>query len=1058
MKKLFFVCMASFLLFALSSCKPPVPSSPTEKVTITVTQATGGTISLSGSGVPADISAAFEIAKGSELSVTLKAKNPEQKAASLKIGDTEYTTANDDGDDPCIIVKKCKVETVLEISGTISDKGKFTVTVIQPTDGKISVTENANELSGNKLENILEGTKLSVTLEAKEGYEVNFLKINGETFEDKQDGKIVHTFTLAENVSVSGGVSKPINQAAPTLKTLTIDGKSISFNSSSIDCGETMKESVSVECTTSNDANVIFDPALNSEKWNLNPNTVNTLKITLKDKMAPTLVNEYTVSLTQYQEHKVSVSQPANGTIAVFEKGKQLAETELEKVRHGTALTFIVQPAPGWEVKGWNGAEKNSSDPNQATATITEDITVTCTLQKKQCTISFVTPANATLSAEKNEKPFTIGENAEYGDIIKFTVKPENGFWIREWNAVFDDGTKAPFESGGSEEEEYIRLKITGNTTVSVTLEKTIKPEVVMSPEYTASCKIGVGESPYEWDYHSPFLKIFKGDTCCITVSPRPGYELDSVKVGGTEYTKQNSQGEIVIKEYTVGSALTITITASKTLEKMLNDVKVTPRVVDENTDKISLIGEGITWKAKPEGIINTDTDLGKVTHPESPTVVTLTATAEKNGATKEKTFSVTVAGTSGVNDDQAILDALVLPSNFDGGIYDLDILPNTAGNGITWKSSDPRCAIYTDHRTGEEKLKVVPDFREYTLLFTATLGSATKDFPVTINKVEKIDHGDSLCEITENTIKVTYYEGGKIVGGSKYSYALGNESDITIQQTHAYIPDKNEWYDYDKAKKLMTDFFSKPFNDLKGLEGKANVTLSELKEAVVPLVQQQGPSLSLGSQGIEVTDEEFYEDLHQEGAFEVSYTDFMAKTDSEQTEILKKAIDFMRTYLAKMYNLPAEASWDEIIPKASSDWVEEKLESFIAKPIDGTYEFFISPTGTIGLWTNSKYNSEKPWYEQAGSYSYTASSMGPVDFIELSTHRVNISINGKYKTYKGTWNSAFTHCNYHDPSDPSKNFEIDISNDKNGTIKAKFSGSVDGTYALTFSPRPLLY
>ena len=385
MKKLFFVCMASFLLFALSSCKPPVSpppkddgkKSPVEKVTVTVTQPTDGTITLSGSGVSADYSTPFEVAKGTELTVTLKANKPEQKADSLKIGDTEYTTANDDGDDPCIIVKKCKVETALEISGTITDKKKFTVTVTQPEHGKISVTENASELSGSKLEHILEGTKLCVTLEAYEGYEVNFLKINGKTYKDTQDGKIVHTFALAENVSVSGGVSKPINQEAPTLKTLTIDGKSISFDSSSIDCGETPKESVSVECTTNNDADVVFDPALNGNIWTLTPNTVNTLKITLQDKTTPTLVNEYTVSLTQYQEHKVSVTQPTGGAITVFENEEQLADTDLEKVRHGTALTFTVQPAPGWEVTDWSGADQNSSDPTQAA-----DITVTCTLQK----------------------------------------------------------------------------------------------------------------------------------------------------------------------------------------------------------------------------------------------------------------------------------------------------------------------------------------------------------------------------------------------------------------------------------------------------------------------------------------------------------------------------------------------------------------------------------------------------------------------------------------------------------------------------------------------------
>ena len=792
---------------------------------------------------------------------------------------------------------------------------------------------------------------------------------------------------------------------------------------------------------------------------NLNPNTVNTLKITLKDKMAPTLVNEYTVSLTQYQEHKVSVSQPANGTIAVFEKGKQLAETELEKVRHGTALTFIVQPAPGWEVKGWNGAEKNSSDPNQATATITAGVTVTCTLQKKQCTISFENPENGTISAKKNGESFMSGQKVEYGDTIEFEVEPDPGFWIREWNAVFDDGTKVAIDVYG---KKSIQFKLTGDTTVSVTLEKTIKPEVVMSPEYAAFCKIGVGESPYEWDYfNKELLKIFKGDTCRITVSPIPGYELDSVKVGDTEYTKQNSQGEIVIKEYTVGSALKITITASKTLDGILNDAKVTPLVVEKATTKISLIGEGITWEASPDGIINTTpgADFGKVLNrPLTTKSVTLTATAEKNGATKEKTFSVTVAGTNGANDDQAILDALVLPSKFDGGIYDLDRLPNTADNRITWTSSDPRFRIYTDPQTAEKKLKVFPDFRDHPLTLMATLGSATESFDVTVNKVEKIDHGDSLCEITENTIKVTYYKGGKMVRGCQYSYTLGNESDITIQQTHAYIPDSNgsgNWYGSKEAKKLMTDFFSKPFKELKELEGKANVTLRELKEAFVPLVQQAGPSLS---QGIEVTDEEFYESLRDEGLFEISYTDFMAKTASEKTKLLKKAINVMRRFFATMCQLPPNTSWDEIISKAPSDWVEKKLEAFFDKPINGTYKFLVSPAGTTGLVVEAKYNSEKPWYEQGGSYSYTASSMGPVDSIELSTHRVNISINGKYKTYKGTWNSAFTHCNYHDPSDPSKNFEIDISNDKNGTIKAKFSGSVDGTYALTFSPRPLLY
>lgn len=1053
MKKLFFVCMASFLLFALSSCNPPVSPPPkgdgqklpVEKVKVTVTQPTDGTIKISGSGVPADISTPFEVAKGSELTVTFKANKPEQKAASLKIGDKKYTTANDDGQDPCIIVKKYKVETSLAISGTITDKGKFTVTVTQAEHGKISVTENENELSGNKLENILEGTKLSVTLKADEGYEVNFLKINAETFKDKQDGKIVHTFALAENVSVSGGVSKPINPEASTLKTLTIDGKSISFDSSSIDCGETTKESVSVKCTTSNEADIIFDPELNGNIWTLTPNEVNTLKITLKDKTDATRVNEYTVSLTQYQEHKVSVSQPTGGTIAVFEKGRQLSDTDLEKVRDGTALTFTVQPAPGWEVKNWSDAEQNSSDPTQATATIKADITVTCTLQKKQCTISFEPPENGTISAtKKNGESFMSGKKAEYGDIIKFTVKPDPGFWIREWNAVFDDGTKVAIDVYG---KKSIQFKLTGNTTVSVTLEKTVTPTVTIIPDDgAASCEIGIIKDG-GISYSSP-LVIVKGQTCRITVKPKDGYELGRVEINGVKQGEKDSRGHIAF-DYAPTDDFTITITAQKTLDGILNDAKVTPLVVEKATTKISLIGEGITWKASPDEIITTTpgADFGKVTHPESRTVVTLTATAEKNGKTKEKTFSVTVMGTSGASDDLAILDALVLPSKFDGGIYDLAILPNTGDNRITWESNDPRFTIYTETYTGEEKLKVVPDFKEYTLRLTATLGNDTKNFDVTVNKVEMIDNGDRLCKITDTKIEITHSYNGKIINGNRYLYKSPGGNKITIQKTQRYIPGSTGgWYDYNGAKTLMINRYNSCFRSLKELAGKESFTLAELKAALDVPVFDLPPI-------VEMTEELFYGEMVQHFTA-VPYTDFTAKTPSEQTALLKTTIDVYRQMATTLLpDLDETASWDQLIKK-TPDLVKKMLGSF--ETIAGTYEFSFDHDEKLSLTTRAEYKSGEPWYKQHGSYH--ADDGGSGTSIELSPDYVSIGHGGNMSPMLSVkWDSAFTHCIYHDPDDPSKNFKVTITDNNDDTITATFSGSESGDYTLTFEGDSLL-
>lgn len=958
----------------------------------------------------------------------------------LKIGDKKYTTANDDGQDPCIIVKKCKVETSLAISGTITDKGKFTVTVTQAEHGKISVTENENELSGNKLENILEGTKLSVTLKADEGYEVNFLKINAETFKDKQDGKIVHTFALAENVSVSGGVSKPINPEAPTLKTLTIDGKSISFDSSSIDCGETTKESVSVECTPSNEADIIFDPELNGNIWTLTPNEVNTLKITLHDKMPPTLVNEYTVSLTQYQEHKVSVSQPTGGTIAVFEKGRQLSNTDLEKVRHGTALTFTVQPAPGLEVKNWSGAEQNLSDPTQATATITADVTVTCTLQKKQYTIRFENPENGTLSATKNWDPFTSGEKAEYGDTIRFTVTPAGGFKVLEWN-VLVDGKKTPFFA-----YRVVELTVTGNTTVSVTLEKTVTPTVEIIPVAGASCEIGIIKDG-GISYSSP-LVIVKGQTCRITVKPKDGYELDRVEINGVKQGEKDSRGHIAF-DYAPTDDFTITITAQKTLDGILNDAKVTPLVVEKATTKISLIGEGITWKASPDGIINTDTDFGKVTHPESTTVVTLTATAEKNGKTKEKTFSVTVMGTSGASDDQAVLDALTLPSKFDGGIYDLAILPNTGDNRITWESNDPRFTIYTETYTGEEKLKVVPDFKDHPLTLTATLGNDTKNFEVTVNKVEELsaDYLNYRCTITDTKIEITHSYNGKIFNGNRYSYTLDGGNKITIQKTQRYIPGSTGgWYDYDGAKTLMIARHSSCFRSLKELAGNESFTLAELKAALDVPVFDLPPI-------VEMTEELFYGKMVQHFT-EVSYTDFTAKTPSEQTALLKTTIDVYRQMVATFLpDLDETASWDQLIEK-TPDLVKKMLGSF--EKIAGTYEFSFDPVEKLSLTTRAEYKNGEPWYKQHGSYRIDDGGSGT--FIELSPDYVFIGHGGMMSPRRsGKWDSAFTHCIYHDPDDPSKNFKVAITDNNDDTIQAEFSGSESGAYTLTFKGNSLL-
>ena len=170
---------------------------------------------------------------------------------------------------------------------------------------------------------------------------------------------------------------------------------------------------------------------------------------------------------TPSSKYKVTFSvDGSNGNLTAAVDGKTITSgTEVEK---GKKVTFTAAPHTGYKVKGWtlDGKAMNGTD-NSYQLKIEKAVTVKVSFEAIPPTKYTVT-LNQTEHGKVTASPEIpadgkVGENTE----ITFTAEPEAGYRVNTWPV----SPRSAIKSGGGKGDATATVKITADTTVSVSFE-----------------------------------------------------------------------------------------------------------------------------------------------------------------------------------------------------------------------------------------------------------------------------------------------------------------------------------------------------------------------------------------------------------------------------------------------------------------------------------------------------------------------------------------------------------------------------------------------------------
>ena len=350
--------------------------------------------------------------------------------------------------------------------------------------------------------------------------------------------------TTAEKFTVSFSV----NGEHGVLTAKTADGTNISTGNS-IEKGKTViftaKPAAHYEVDTWSIVEGAFEAGTGSSgnttaKVKINTNI--TVKVSFKASVLPVV---FTVN-------------GENGTLtAKTEDGTEVNTGN--SVTYGKTVIFTAEPHAGYMVSSWAGITPPTPNAERVTHKVTDSITITVAFKPIPPVLYTVTmnpSEHGSISANPAlAKDNKIAQNTE----IEFTAIPTAGYTVDKWE--ISGGTLL---SGGKLGNATANVKITTDTTVSVTFSEVIKYPVhfsVSTSNGTLKAKNGNTEL-------NTGDTVEHGKTVIFTVIPDTGYELEKWTVNGSDVLDNT--------ENTYSLAISAATTVSVSLKKKTYQITFT--------------------------------------------------------------------------------------------------------------------------------------------------------------------------------------------------------------------------------------------------------------------------------------------------------------------------------------------------------------------------------------------------------------------------------------------------------------------------------------------------
>ena len=227
---------------------------------------------------------------------------------------------------------------------------------------------------------------------------------------------------------------------------------------------------------------------------------------------------KYTVTLTQTSNGNVTAS-PAIPTDKQVDKD--------------TIITFTAEAKAGYKIGKWTvtgstletgtGADGSKTAKVKITANTTVSVSFEA-IPPTKYTVTLTQPVNGTVTASSTIPQDGVDKDTE----ITFTATANAGYKIGKWTVTPPEALQA----GGTDGSETATLKITANTTVSVSFEEIPKHDITFSVEGangTLKAKAdGVDETS-----NSP-INVEEDKTVTFTAEPSTNYRVKEWKVGDT--------------------------------------------------------------------------------------------------------------------------------------------------------------------------------------------------------------------------------------------------------------------------------------------------------------------------------------------------------------------------------------------------------------------------------------------------------------------------------------------------------------------------------------------
>ena len=502
------------------------------------------------------------------------------------------------------------VEVSAKLKSNAPQPTKYTVTLgdLPAEQGTFTATYGADNTAVQSGAELPEGTKITFTATAAEGYEFDGWMVNDVKSDDMNNPLVI---TLAAALKVVP-VMKPKATPQPTTYTVTLGNVPTEPNlyyyayygsdMTTVKSGDALPAGTEVTFQVDIPKGDDFLPKYNVKSWSVNGNTVEeqspTLKITLTEDVTvfPVLEKNGTEpdpGTDPVEKGKVTMNNPQDeqrvehGTISASYYDEATEETvsvaDGDEVPVNTTVSFVATPDEGYVVVSWKVNNETQpiefgADPNEKAVTVEDatGITVTPIVNKSgaaavEYTITMVQPqeGQGTLTAHVGDKTYRGEFKAKAGTEIFFSVEPAADYEMYYW--LINDQRVDP--SAGNPNQ--LTCKVEGNLKVEPILMSKTAPQPTM---YTVT----LGELPAEQGsftatYGEDKTAVQSGDALpegtevTFTATPAEGYEFDYWMVNDAKSDDTNNP--LVI---TLAAALKVAPVMKAKAAPQPTDAKVT--------------------------------------------------------------------------------------------------------------------------------------------------------------------------------------------------------------------------------------------------------------------------------------------------------------------------------------------------------------------------------------------------------------------------------------------------------------------------------------------------